>query len=252
MKYMGSKAKIKDFIVPIIQSHIAVSGSRTYMEPFCGGCNVIEEVEAETRIAADKNEYLIALFKHLQDGGKLPFEITKEEYDRAKNNMTELPQWYVGAVGFLASYNGRFFDGGYAGIGREGNISRNYYQESKKNILKQMLRGGIVGIDFMVKDYREFSPKGCVIYCDPPYEKTKGYISAKDFDHPEFWQIMRLWSCDNVVLISELQAPDDFTAVWERGVDRSMKVKERFIATEKLFIYKGGNHGQNRKYSNGV
>lgn len=239
MKYMGSKAKIAEFIVPVIQSHIAVSGSRTYIEPFAGGCNVIDKVKAENRIAADKNEYLIALFKHLQAGGALPFEITKEEYDRARDNIADFPPWYVGAVGFLASFNGRFFDGGYAGIRRENGKTRNYYQESKKNILNQIKGGGIAGIDFMVKDYREFKPCGCVIYCDPPYEETKDYISAKDFNRPEFWQIMREWSRDNIVLISELQAPEDFITVWEREVDRSMKAKEHFRATEKLFVYRG-------------
>lgn len=194
MKYMGSKAKIAEFIVPIIQSHIAVSGSRTYIEPFCGGCNVIDKVQAKNRIAADKNEYLIELFKHLQVGGGLPFEITKEEYDRVKENTDNFPPWYV----------------------------------------------GIAGIDFMAKDYREFKPCGCVIYCDPPYEETKDYISAKDFNRPKFWQTMREWSRDNVVLISELQAPEDFITVWEREVDRSMKAKEHFRATEKLFVYRGG------------
>lgn len=241
MKYMGSKAKIADYIVPIIQSHIAVSGSRTYIEPFCGGCNVIDKVQAKNRIAADKNEYLIELFKHLQVGGGLPFEITKEEYDRVKENTDNFPPWYVGAVGFLASFNGRFFDGGYAGIRQENGKTRNYYQESKKNILRQVKHGGIAGIDFMAKDYREFKPCGCVIYCDPPYEETKDYISAKDFNRPEFWQTMREWSRDNVVLISELQAPEDFIAVWEREVDRSMKAKEHFRATEKLFVYRRGN-----------
>lgn len=240
MKYMGSKAKIAEFIVPVIQSHIAVSGSRTYIEPFCGGCNVIDKVQAKNRIAADKNKYLIALFRHLQEGGGLPLEITKEEYDRVKDNAEDFPPWYVGAVGFLASFNGRFFDGGYAGIRRENGKARNYYQESKKNILRQVKRGGIAGIDFMEKDYREFKPCGCVIYCDPPYEETKDYISAKDFNRLEFWQTMREWSRDNVVLISELQAPEDFTAVWEREVDRSMKAKEHFRATEKLFVYRGG------------
>lgn len=44
MVYMGSKAKIADYIVPVIQSYIAVSGSRTYIEPFCGGCNVIDKI----------------------------------------------------------------------------------------------------------------------------------------------------------------------------------------------------------------
>lgn len=240
MKYMGSKAKIAEFIAPIIQSHIAVSGNRTYIEPFCGGCNVIDKVHAKNRIAADKNKYLIALFRHLQEGGGLPLEVTKEEYNRVKSNADDFPPWYVGAVGFLASFNGRFFDGGYAGIRRENGKARNYYQESKKNILRQIKRGGIAGIDFMEKDYREFCPHGCVIYCDPPYEETKDYISAKDFNRLEFWQTMREWSRDNVVLISELQAPEDFTTVWEREVDRSMKAKEHFRATEKLFVYRGG------------
>ena len=49
MVYMGSKAKITDYIVPVIQSHIAVSGSRTYIEPFCGGCNVIDKIRAQNR-----------------------------------------------------------------------------------------------------------------------------------------------------------------------------------------------------------
>ena len=85
MVYMGSKAKITDYIVPVIQSHIAVSGSRTYIEPFCGGCNVIDKIKANNRIAADKNEYLIALFKHLQSGGKLPdaIGIPEEELRKA-------------------------------------------------------------------------------------------------------------------------------------------------------------------------
>lgn len=240
MKYMGSKAKIAEYITPIIQSHIAVSGSRTYIEPFCGGCNIIDKVKADNRIAADKNPYLIALFKHLQDGGNLPLEVTKDEYDKVRDNKETFPAWYVGAVGFLASYNGRFFDGGYSGVQREKGKIRNYYQESKKNILKQMRQGGLLDVDFITKDYKEFNPKGCVIYCDPPYDETKDYMSSKDFDGVEFWQTMRIWSRDNIVLISELQAPEDFITVWEREVDRSMKAKEHFKATEKLFVYRGG------------
>ena len=45
---------------------------------------------------------------------------------------------------------------------------------------------------------------------------------------------------NNIVLISELQAPDDFITIWEKEVDRSMKAKEHFRATEKLFMW-GGN-----------
>ena len=239
MVYMGSKAKITDYIVPVIQSHIAVSGSRTYIEPFCGGCNVIDKIKANNRIAADKNEYLIALFKHLQSGGKLPDAVPKEEYDRVRADKESFPAWYVGAVGFLASYNGRFFDGGYAGYGKDKGRVRDYYQESRNNILQQMQQGGVFGIDFRSGDYREYAPEGCVIYCDPPYEGTKRYGNARQFDYSEFWQLMREWSRNNIVLVSELSAPDDFITIWEKEVDRSMKAKEHFRATEKLFMWGG-------------
>lgn len=45
MKYMGSKAKVARYIVPIIQEQIERSGCETYLEPFCGGCNVIDKIE---------------------------------------------------------------------------------------------------------------------------------------------------------------------------------------------------------------
>lgn len=66
---MGSKAKITKYIVPIIQRKIDESGARYYVEPFAGGCNVIDKIKAEYHIASDSNKYLIALFQHLQDGG---------------------------------------------------------------------------------------------------------------------------------------------------------------------------------------
>lgn len=176
---MGSKAKITKYIVPIIQRKIDESGARYYVEPFAGGCNVIDKIKAEYR---------------------------------------------------------------YAGYGKDKGRVRDYYRESRNNILMQMQQGGIFGIDFSCRDYKSYTPQGCVIYCDPPYEGTKKYGNAKDFDYLEFWETMRKWSRhNNIVLISELQAPDDFITIWEKEVDRSMKAKEHFRATEKLFMCGGGN-----------
>lgn len=42
---MGSKAKITKYIVPIIQRKIDESGARYYVEPFAGGCNVIDKIK---------------------------------------------------------------------------------------------------------------------------------------------------------------------------------------------------------------
>jgi hypothetical protein len=38
------------------------------------------------------------------------------------------------------------------------------------------------------------------------------------------------------VLVSELQAPDDFECIWEHSVSRSIKANDKGTATEKLFI----------------
>jgi Site-specific DNA methylase len=236
---MGSKAKIAKDIVPIIQGYIDRNNITTYFEAFVGGCNVIDKVRADIRIASDKNEYLIALFEYLQCGGELPESVTREEYNRVRSDKSEFPAWYVGAVGFLASYNGRFFDGGYAGIGHEKGRIRDYYQESRNNLINQIKAGGIHGIDFRTGDYEKYEPKNCLVYCDPPYMGTKEYGNARQFDYLKFWKVMEKWSKDNIVIISELEAPEGFTCIWEKEVDRSMKAKEHFRATEKLFILGG-------------
>jgi DNA adenine methylase len=48
------------------------------------------------------------------------------------------------------------------------------------------------------------------VYCDPPYQHTTGYRGTAPFDHAAFWETVRDWSRDNVVLVSEYTAPPDF------------------------------------------
>ena len=45
MKYMGSKSRIAKHIVPIIQEKIKENNIKTYIEPFCGGCNIIDKIQ---------------------------------------------------------------------------------------------------------------------------------------------------------------------------------------------------------------
>lgn len=73
---------------------------------------------------------------------------------------------------------------------------------------------------------------------DPPYENTKQYKSVEIFDHADFWRVARLWSHDNIVLISEQEAPDDFVPVWIHSVTRTMNQNKTIAATEKLFVAK--------------
>lgn len=242
MKYMGSKSRIAKCIVPIIQDIIDDNDIKVYIEPFVGGANVIDKIVCDKRIGSDKNKYLIALLKHVAEEKPLLPEINREFYNDVRSNYKnkKYEDWLIGNVGFLASYNGRFFDGGYAQSGYEktkkGERYRDYYRESKDNLLRQV--PFIKNVEFGCCDYSFYdnSIENTLIYCDIPYQGTKQYDTSKDFDYDKFWDWARKMSEKNIVIISEENAPGDFSCIWEQEVSRSIKAKDKSFATEKLFI----------------
>lgn len=245
---MGSKSRIAKHIVPIIQDYIDSNGVKTYIEPFVGGANVIDKIKCDSRIGTDKNPYLVALLRRAQSGLELYDEVSKELYDKARaayndGGASDFEDWQLGNIGFLASYNGRWFDGGFAKTVYEktknGLRLRDYYQEAKSNLLKQS--PNLSGITFECRDYTEHSPIGAVVYCDPPYKGTKQFANAVKFDYDLFWGTMRKWSNDNIVVVSEESAPDDFDCIWRSDVSRSIKASDHSKSTEKLFVYNNGN-----------
>ena len=240
MKYMGSKSRIKKDIVPIINDLIEQNKIENFVDLFCGGCNVIDAVTCENKYANDKSKTLIALLEAVVvENKELPESVTKEVYSDVRSNQEsgKYEDWYLGAVGFLASYNGRYFDGGYAkpNVSKEGKV-RDYYQEAKRNLLKQSKH--LVGVQFSSVDYREFNiPKHSLVYCDIPYYGTKQYDTSKDFDYESFWNWVKETSKEHIVLVSEETAPEDFTVVWQQEVLRTQNNRNRHKVVEKLFTY---------------
>lgn len=241
MNYMGSKASISSGIVPIIQKCIMFSGYDHYIEPFVGGANIIEHIKCSTRVGADINRYLISLLRYAQlhEISDFPEDITYEEYcsvrDAFNVKSAKYEDWYVGCVGFLASFNGRFFDGGFAKPHYSDGQHREPYKEHLRNLMKQNLSG----IDFIRCDYKSFSNiSNHVVYCDPPYANTKDYNGNKDFDSDEFWDFVRKLSDSNIVLISEQNAPKDFIEIWSQDVKRQINTSDdKFTVSEKLYVY---------------
>ena len=76
---------------------------------------MIDKIQHPLKLGADSNKYLIALLKYVQDNNQLPEFISKEEYTKVKNDKDNYPDWYVGYVGFICSFRGKFF-GGYSGL----------------------------------------------------------------------------------------------------------------------------------------
>lgn len=178
--------------------------------------------------------------KNLDKIKSLPLDISKEEYELVKQsyrlNDGAFEDWYIGAIGFLASYNGKFF-GGYSCEVKTKDGVRYYYQESVRNLLKQAPL--LKNIEFQAMNYRQIDMtkfKNGVIYCDIPYESTTGY--QKYFSHDEFWKWAEENSKDNIVLVSEQSAPDNWIPLWEKSVKRTLDNKTRKEATEKLFVLK--------------
>lgn len=238
MIYMGSKRQIAKHILPII-----LEGRRDgqyYVEPFCGGCNVIDKVPGN-RIANDSNPYLIAMWEALSWGWDPPKTISREHYCEVrtsyKQNSDEYPMHYLGWVGFMGSFNCKFF-GGYSGhsvIKKTGKVT-DYIGEASRNILAQVPL--LNGVTFENKDYKELViPEKSIIYCDPPYAGTTGYVCG--VEHPKFWDRCREKVAEgHEVFVSEYNAPDDFICVWEQEVKTCVNPGNSKQSTEKLFIHK--------------
>ena len=224
MWYLGSKDRLSKDLAPIIQSYIT-EDTKGYIEPFVGGANMIDKIDCPVRIGSDIHPQLIALLQKAKtDVNNIPDNITEEDYKRVKDNKEEYPDWYVGLVGFCATFVSKYY-GGFA--------------EGIRNLKKQAPK--LSDIDFFCDDYKNFLVDGFVIYCDPPYCGTTKYSS--EFNHDEFYEWVREMSKTNVVLVSEYEMPNDFTCIWEKEhtVTLDSLRKSGSKRTERLFIYEGAS-----------
>lgn len=230
MVYQGSKNRIAKDIIPFMTPFL--NGNNYFIDMFCGGCNLIDKIDYPKRMANDKNEYLIALFKYLQQGGTLPEEVSKEEYYKVKANKENYEQWYVGHVGFNCSRLGKWFDcyvNEYNG--------RNYQREHNSNLIQQIDK--LIDVHFYNKDYSELPIEtDSVIYCDPPYRNTKKYKDK--FDSDKFYDWCRNLSSKygTKIFISEYEMPSDFKCIWSKEIKNTSDPKETSNPIEKLFVHK--------------
>lgn len=200
---------------------------------------MIDKIKCENRIGNDIHKELIAMFQEIQNGWQIPLHISEDEYNKVKDNKSEFPDYYVGLVGFNATFGSKYF-GGYArGFKADKVTPRDIPNEALRNLSEQIPK--IMDVEFISGDYRDnqySNLKNAVVYCDPPYQGTTKY-ATDSFDYEAFWNWVREISKDNYVFISEYNALDDFECIWSKNVTTSLKVHEHEDRTEKLFTYKG-------------
>ena len=240
MRYVGSKNKIAKDLIPIIQSYIT-DDTNGYLEPFVGGANVIDKINCKKKIGLDIHEELIALLQKAQTDYIFPELILEDEYYKVKNNKEEYEKWYVGLVGFCASFGAKYF-GGYARDSKNDNSGK-WSKGAINNLNKQ--RQNLKGIHFQCLDFRNI-PKdkinNYVIYCDIPYKGTTEYKTQK-FPYDDFYEWCKEISKRNILLISEYGMPNDFECLWEIKHKTLMDSNKKSddsnnIRIEKLYTYR--------------
>ncbi len=222
MGYLGGKSLLgKEISMEVLKRRKI---NQIIREPFVGFLNVTEYLKPT--FASDINRSLILCINAIKEGWLPPDNIDVSEYNELKHMSQEgIESPLIGFVGFGCSWGGKWF-GGFA-IGK----SRNYCSESKRSLVKRV-KNSIETI-FEHRNYRNLKPSCELIYCDPPYKDTTGYKDS--FDSVKFWEVMREWSKNNTVIISEYRAPSDFKSICHfehfatQGLDKRPTIEHLFM-----------------------
>ena len=254
MKYLGGKQRLGKHIAPILHALWEENEYSGYLEPFCGSLGVFQHMttlkNARTIVANDYHPDLIALWKDVQKGTFTPpHSVSERQYNQAK--LLKSPNSMKAFVGFGMSFGGRYF-GAYA-PNYLGNKKEDFCKEMANSLKKIAPKIHLPKVKFTNSKYQKLRPTNKLIYCDPPYKHTKYPIKYRtstkeydEFDNEEFWNVMRKWSQQNLVIISETTSPPDFVEIWSTDMYRSaaQSTKTRFkskhtktVQNEKLFVH---------------
>ena len=211
--YQGGKKRLGKKIYEVItQIETKLTSEKLpYFEPFVGMGGVLRHFSKENdreTYACDINKDLIIMWKSIQRGWKPPLKCSRKKYEELKDSTEHSAE--RGYLGVVASWSGIFF----ASYRLDYNPDKDFLGEGYRGIMD--IKPDIMSVNFLdSRPYYDFKPKGMLIYCDPPYYKNNFHTQYfSEFDHHLFWEIMREWSKDNIVIISESVAPKDFIKIW--------------------------------------
>lgn len=251
--YLGSKARHADEILHHVLSAAKPGG--TYVEPFVGGGNVLTRVPVDlfaTRIAADRNKWMVALHTAVRDGWVPPVLVTPAEFnamkkwaasDRAqKAEPDKYPAHLIGFVACGCSFGSMWF----SSFAKDdaGKPAGTRCRQSSEACVRDA--PGFQGAQFFHSDFDKLStlvdiPPDALWYCDPPYAKTTGYEGAaqiipvgvsladNEWKADKFWKwANRLVEKGATVFVSEY-SPPKLTDIWPDAPD---SVEAKAVAAE--------------------
>lgn len=212
-----------------------------YLEPFAGGLNITQHIvkaaaatggHRKSIMVCDASDDMVIFYKALKWGWTPPnhliSNISLKDYLFYKQQPESPDRTFVGLAW---SKYGRLF-GEYDRGGQKGTYPAYMARQIINNKYDAMLRNVEI---FDAMSYDRFEPKSCVVYCDPPYRRTDYNC---EFDTVAFWDTMRRWSKNNLVFVSEEQAPSDFQLIYSYEIHKKDRCGRPFVRTDCLF-YRG-------------
>ena len=222
--YHGGKKKIGKEIANIIyNTSLDIEDEydfkiKGYCEPFCGMLGVYQHIPEFFKNhkpklkykAGDINKSLIMMWEAAQNGWKPPTRrVKKEEFIMLAGNGKSSAE--KGYIGHFYGYMGKYFKP------FDNRITQNNIDNISKNV--SYIANNLSSVKFSYNTYLQYSKlKNYIIYCDPPYQIQNYYYNEYNeklyFEHEKFWDWCRNMANDNIIFVSEYNAPKDFIKIW--------------------------------------
>jgi DNA adenine methylase len=185
--------------------------------------------DGRARTVSDINRDVVMMWDSILHKGWRPpsMNINKEYFNKLKTSSKPSPERAF--YGTACSFGGYMLAGFYKRHGADEYSGWNQITAMKPRL---------TNIKLKCCSYDTYKPQGCLIYCDPPYQSTKKSCKYNNlvFNNTKFWDVMRTWSKNNLVFISEERAPRDFVCVWSKSVPRHSNPFVSKHSNDKLFL----------------
>ncbi|MES2216580.1 MAG: hypothetical protein V4481_04775 [Patescibacteria group bacterium] len=231
-KYFGSKQRFARELVEFILEYTKDMQYDAIIEPFCGTACTLQKFREKVDcpiFGSDKLAPLIVTLKAFQWGNfACPSSITQADFDRLKNDETD-PLHIIVHAG--ASYFGQYKRDRFYG----------YTNVNLAKIAKRLAKKPpqLNNIDFKCCEYTDWSEtKNCLFILDPPYSGAKASwsVNFRGFDNALFWKWAEMMSRENIVLVCEYEAPENWTCIWSKSFRTANRHGGIRTKTEKVFV----------------
>lgn len=240
MIYMGSKRDLAQAIIKIIRDNLPKGG--TYIELFCGGCAVAEEIPNNLDYNIVINDINTPLMEFYKKGisGYVPqtYPADRETVYQWRNQDKD--QALKGESIYLYSFRGT----------RWGYQNQQYKNKltSYLSTVQKIKHYTLLNKDYRDIDITQYDPETTFIYNDIPYKNSRidGYVrEALFFSHDAYWEWVRKHSeLGYKIVTSEYTAPEDFQSIKDFKFTAKIGAKVTDTQTyrynetlERLFVY---------------